>query len=855
MERCRGVPVLILAWLGYVAAYHDIGNSGPMADSKFHCWPSDGSNTAYNECPGLEMHWVIPPPEEIKIGDGFNMTYSMELKPNFWNWAVNNGAFDHVNMTTASEAEEWCNNATCLDVPTIDKYHCCIYHVNVHSCPLATNSFCGPWIPSDGALYTHSTVMVGPISRGHWSSTVGGLYVEGETELIAHFKIGHVQSTLYTYITAIPRAVCGDDLCEDYEGEDCSNCPADCGTCPLPIYAVALITLFSCIFVFTIGGMFTYFRYKAQKMLYDESWIIPAEQIQPDNVTRGFMGSAISVAASGDESEGDNKLNMQAATKQVFCKTAIVNSHTVAIRKISRKSDFHLTKDVRQEVKAVRMIEHTNLAKFMGACIEVPDMAVCTEYCPKGSLQDVLLNEDVPLNWGFRFSFAADIARGIRQLHNNGFVHGHLTSNNCIVDDRWTLKVTDYGLPLMREEEREEEEEDEYKWKLERQAIYRGPESLYPGYKLLPSGDVYAIAMILIEIAIRNDPCGEEDDDKAGLAGYKPQLPKHDDPSPDDRCPCAEEYNTLITSCWNNYPDERPDIESVKKTLSKINPSKLSPIDLMMGMMEKYSKHLESIVADRTADLTLEKLKTDRLLYSMLPQAVADDLRQGVEIKACMYDGCTIFFSDIVGFTSLSGRSTPFQVVDLLNKLYICFDSIIDQYDLYKVETIGDAYMVVSGVPTKNGNLHAREISNMSLDLVQACLTFEIPHMPGEPLKIRCGNHTGPVCAGVVGLKMPRYCLFGDTVNTASRMESNGEEYKVHQSNFTYEALQQIGGFKHSLRGSMAIKGKGEMKTWWLLGREEEDIADRIISAESDSGFGKEDHREQPELPGVPEGT
>lgn len=148
----------------------------------------------------------------------------------------------------------------------------------------------------------------------------------------------------------------------------------------------------------------------------------------------------------------------------------------------------------------------------------------------------------------------------------------------------------------------------------------------------------------------------------------------------------------------------------------------------------------------------------------------------------------------MVGFTSLCGASTPMQVVGFLNDLYTCFDEIVDKHDVYKVETIGDACkpqehavfthyydmplaiadMVVSGLPVRNGLRHAKEIAGMALDLLERSTRFKIPHRPSMRFQIRVGMHSGPVVAGVVGLKMPRYCLFGDTVNIASRMESTG---------------------------------------------------------------------------------
>eukprot|EP00126_Sphaerothecum_destruens_P015541 Sdes_comp9559_c0_seq2m1035 len=203
----------------------------------------------------------------------------------------------------------------------------------------------------------------------------------------------------------------------------------------------------------------------------------------------------------------------------------------------------------------------------------------------------------------------------------------------------------------------------------------------------------------------------------------------------------------------------------------------------------------------------------------MLPRKVADILKRGNAVSAESFDSSTIFFSDIVGFTTIAAQGTPMDVVTLLNELYTCFDDIIDNHDVYKVETIGDAYMCVSGIPIRNENRHAGEISSLALNLLNAVTTFKIPHLKDTQLQLRIGIHSGPAVAGVVGLKMPRYCLFGDTVNTASRMESGGLALRIHVSQATYDLLQILTGYTLVERGKITLKGKGEMTTYWLTGK------------------------------------
>lgn len=181
-------------------------------------------------------------------------------------------------------------------------------------------------------------------------------------------------------------------------------------------------------------------------------------------------------------------------------------------------------------------------------------------------------------------------------------------------------------------------------------------------------------------------------------------------------------------------------------------------------------------------------------------------------------------FSDLVGFTEICSKSTPLEVVEMLNDLYSLLDSIISNFDCYKVETIGDAYMVVSGLPIRNSD-HASQIASLALMILNRASKLEIRHRPGELFQIRIGIHSGQVVAGCVGLKMPRYCLFGDTVNCASRMESTSEPRKIHISTATYALLLKTGCYTCEERGLTFIKGKGEMRTFWL---KSEDKSKRI---------------------------
>ena len=223
-------------------------------------------------------------------------------------------------------------------------------------------------------------------------------------------------------------------------------------------------------------------------------------------------------------------------------------------------------------------------------------------------------------------------------------------------------------------------------------------------------------------------------------------------------------------------------------------------------------------VKTKARELRKEQRRADGLIYQMLPKTVADGLRQNKSTSE-MFESATVCFTEIDGFKSIAKNCPPLQLFDLLNTIYKTFDARIDNNDVYKVETINDSYMVASGLPERNGDRHAAEIANLCIELMFITPGIMVPHDPSLRLKIRIGVHSGATTAGVVGSKMPRYCLFGDTVNVASRMQSTGEPMKIQITFETKMLLDNLGGYVSELRGQAEVKGKGGMDTYWLMSR------------------------------------
>ncbi len=210
--------------------------------------------------------------------------------------------------------------------------------------------------------------------------------------------------------------------------------------------------------------------------------------------------------------------------------------------------------------------------------------------------------------------------------------------------------------------------------------------------------------------------------------------------------------------------------------------------------------------------LRQEQAKSEGLLLNILPREIAAILKNGSRTIADQYGEASILFADMVGFTPLSAKLAPVEMVDLLNEAFSFFDSLLDKYGVEKIRTIGDSYMVASGVPQRRPD-HARALVCMALDMRDFIRDHRFAN--GQHVDFRIGINSGPVIAGVIGKRKFVYDVWGDAVNVASRMESHGMGGAVQITRATYELIKD--DFVCEPRGALNVKGKGEMEVWLVL--------------------------------------
>uniref|UniRef100_A0A915LTE1 Guanylate cyclase domain-containing protein n=1 Tax=Meloidogyne javanica TaxID=6303 RepID=A0A915LTE1_MELJA len=510
-------------------------------------------------------------------------------------------------------------------------------------------------------------------------------------------------------------------------------------------------------------GYLLYVKEK-ERMLYDMTWRIPREQVRllEERSRKSGSTSAHSKTLSHDSSSLQGSIGSR-ANSRLSAKQAVANGVKCSYKRYAQTRSVTFNKHDLARLKELKVMENENLNKFYGISFNQQNefIVLC-----KGSEEEDLAN--------------------VRMREKNT-----------------TKKFIQQAPEIIREF-------------ISTKHIPQGS----------PASDMYGLGMVLYQILFKLEPFYERNLppskilQKIALANEDDQIIRPTFPNQQQIAANEEAYNLQLLSaleaCWLELPEMRPNIKRIKAIVNSNLKSTGSGslVDQMMKMMEDYTTNLEILVKERTQLLEEAQQQADRL-------TIADDLKAGRAVPPQLYLNATVLFSDIRGFTRMASNSTPLQVVNFLNDLFSGFDSIIAKHDAYKVETIGDAYMIVSGVPRENGNAHVQHIADIALKMRSFVANFKVAHRPEEIMMVRIGFHSGSVAAGVVGIAAPRYCLFGDTVNMASRMESSGVSNKIQISESSCNLLRC---FYHQFivveRGKVDVKGKGECTTFFLEGKE-----------------------------------
>ncbi|XP_069593169.1 guanylyl cyclase C isoform X1 [Ranitomeya imitator] len=585
--------------------------------------------------------------------------------------------------------------------------------------------------------------------------------------------------------------------------------PSDVPASGPNIMTIAVFTLTAAIILILVIALLVFRKYRKEHELQQKRWShIASEKILPLETNE-----TAHVSLKIDEDK--RRESIPRIRRGKYDKKVIILKDL--------KHDGNFTEKQKMELNKLLQIDYYNLTKFYGTVKKDAMIYGVIEYCERGSLRDVLSDkisypDGTFMDWEFKISVMNDIAKGMSYLHASKVeAHGRLKSTNCVVDSRMVVKITDFICSSILNPKKD---------------LWMAPEHIRQN-GVSQKGDVYSYGIIAQEIILRKETfyteqCHEHKEKIAKVKNIKGNCPFR----PDLLLETAEEWEievyVLVKNCWEEDPEKRPDFKKIESTLAKIfsnfhAQTNESYMDTLLRRLQLYSKNLEHLVEERTKLYKAERDRADRLNFMLLPGPVVKSLKETGLVEPEFFEEVSIYFSDIVGFTTICKYSTPMEVVDMLNDVYKDFDRILDHHDVYKVETIGDAYMVVSGLPNRNGNRHAIDICRMALDILSFMGSFELNHLPGLPVWIRIGIHSGPCAAGVVGIKMPRYCLFGDTVNTASRMESTGLPLRIHVSKSTISILKRTDcKFQYEVRGETYLKGKGTETTYWLTGEKDQ---------------------------------
>eukprot|EP00049_Salpingoeca_infusionum_P012174 m.220491 g.220491 ORF g.220491 m.220491 type:complete len:1028 (+) comp15116_c1_seq66:491-3574(+) len=437
-----------------------------------------------------------------------------------------------------------------------------------------------------------------------------------------------------------------------------------------------------------------------------------------------------------------------------------------------------------KEIRMLTSLNHTSVASVVGAILDRRvRAAVITEFCENGTLKSLIHSSTLALDTPMLLSLVKDISAGAAYLHKRGIVHGRINPETIRIDPSFNCKITQFH-HLIREKARTDSST----------VVYSAPEVVL-GEMPTQKSDSYSVGMVCFEVLTRQKPFHDRDAEKIAKTAMAPSIQK---PNISKLTDVPAALTQLISRSWDARPTRRP-------------------------VLSKYVQVTHGFTSLGTAFIDKIKIahKQEKVLQDVYPEHVAMALKNGEQVQPELKSSVVVCFTKIVDFDELLKDLTSYEVSKLLDRLFTSMDQICENYGLFKVETINDTYMCAANLVTPQH--HASTLmAKFALEVMDLAETIPIieEEPEGEHLRLKLGIQQGPIVANVIGKKNPRYCLFGDTVNTSARMTSNSLPGYIQ---VTTDVATQISEEDEDLslrlfhRGEISIKGKGTMDTFILL--------------------------------------
>ncbi|XP_055341603.1 atrial natriuretic peptide receptor 1-like isoform X2 [Paramacrobiotus metropolitanus] len=490
-----------------------------------------------------------------------------------------------------------------------------------------------------------------------------------------------------------------------------------------------------------------------------------------------------------------------------------------------------------QEVRSITKVRNENIAHFMGACLETGRILLLYELCSRGSLEETINSPTAKLEWPLRFSFINDIVRGMYFIHTSALkVHGRLFSGCCLIDSRFTMKISDVGLSSFFDLNIAEYWLQKRRTDFYYTQLWTAPEIIReqetnPEEVTRSSSkeaDTYSFSIILQEIIMRMRPYGMYDlpaqkiynsIKQHATPGGKPFRPLIDESM------CHIDLITLCERCWSEIATERPTFSQIRVVMKDVVKNlgmgdRLNILEALLQQMEEHTLSLQAMIEEKDMLVMEQKARAEKLLFSNLPPLMTAALLRGEKVEPNYLDVCSVLVVDVINFNSVMERSSADETANFLGALHTFYASAATRFDCFLLESLTQRVTAASGLPIRNGILHARELGRLALTLLFQAKEFPVPHMPKEGIQVRFGIHSGPIVFGIVGKHVPRFCLFGETLNIATRMMTVEEAYKVRISAATRNIIEAFGSFRAFDSDEIYVKGHGKMKTYILVGED-----------------------------------